>query len=172
MREFKRERRELQMRKHDEAMASLHAPGKDWILFVRRRFSMGENIYSVGCTVDAEAFAKTRHWRHLLQNHYVEWQMGNSDIKRPSPIPIAPSPPPTPKPTIEIVPGPDAVMSWRKSLKLMTDKLNGDRVKAEDLLLSIPAGSNLHSAATRQWAERRSRQSGESFRRIPEGVNG
>jgi len=79
-------------------------------------------------------------------------------LKQPRDLP--PAAPPAAKPEIEIVPDTDVVASWRATLQLMTKRCDGNRARAEDLLMTSPEARDVYKRATKEWATREAKRRG------------
>ena len=99
--------------------------------------------------------------RALIASHSVEWVPPSTAITAtPVELPRGTSPPQRGNPKVEIVPADDAIESWRRSLRRMTELCGGDHAKGKDLLVGDPRGSELFLRATRIFCDAAEKRNG------------
>lgn len=147
---------EAEMRKMMDDPVSAAGPGLQ--LVVRRQFVAGNICYPVGSVV-TDVRVLGPGYSALMAGHYLEWKPSDRPPAQARPLPPA-SPPQKPNPKIEIVDDADVVASWRKTLALTAERLDGDFGRARDLLMAHRDASALFLRATKIWTDAEAKRRG------------
>jgi len=128
---------------------------------VIRRFQTAEKIFDIGCGVTLSDLGSNFRAFLNAEPPYVELVTDGTPLREPRDRPPPPAPP-KPRAAVELVDDEDVVTAWRKTLALMTERCDGNRGLAEDLLMADVRGRDLYKRAVATACAKEAQRVGHS----------
>jgi hypothetical protein len=129
------------------------------------QITVGSTVYPRGAALPWPECTSWRNYYSMKASGQIVLRVPSGSGPKPRVLPDQPSQKPWGKPKVEIVPHSDVVQSAKLTLDKIAEQMEGDRKRAEDVMIGDREGGDLYRRAIGEHADRAAH--GRTLGRIP-----